>query len=90
MIYHNIVFRMTLENGNVSLLLDPFANTEQDSIRIKKFDLMKGDKNGEKVRLKENYCTLVTVGGNYLEKKTFKKVMKKVDDIRNIIRKIKC
>ena len=81
---------MTLENENVSLLLDPFANTEQDSIRIKKFDLMKGDKNGEKVRLKENYCTLVTVGGKYLEKNTFKKVMKKVDDIRNIIRKIKC
>ena len=74
---------MTLDSEkNVSLLLDPFAQTEQESIRINKFDLMKRDKNGEKVRLKNNYCTMVTVGGKYLEKNRFKKVMKMVDNIR--------
>ena len=77
---------MTLDSEkSVSLLLDPFAYTKQDNIKIKDFNFP----NEEKVRIKEAYCTLVTVGGKYLEKNTFKKVLKKVDDIRKIIRKKK-
>ena len=76
---------MTLDSEKkISLLLDPFAYTKQDSDKMKDFNFAK---NEEKVRIKENYCTLVTVGGNYLEKNAFKKVLKKVDDIRKIIRK---
>ena len=40
----------------------------------------------EKVRIEETYSTLVTVSGKYLEKYTFKKVLKKIDEIRRIIR----
>ena len=40
----------------------------------------------EKVRIVETYSTLVTVSGKYLEKYTFKKVLKKIDEIRRIIR----
>ena len=79
---------MTLKNeGNVSLL-DPFAHTTQDSDKIRKFDFVEGKSKGEKekVRIEETYCTLVTVGGKFLEKKTFKNVLKKIDEIRRISR----
>ena len=76
---------MTLDSEkSVSILLDPFAHTKEDSTKIKDFNFTK---NFEKVRIKENYCTLVTVGGKYLEKNTFNKVLEKVDNIRKIIRK---
>ena len=80
---------MTLKNeGNVSLL-DPFAHTTQDSDKVRKFDFVEGKSKGEKekVRIEETYCTLVTVGGKFLEKKTFQNVMKKIDEIRRITRK---
>ena len=77
---------MTLEI-NITLF-DPFTHREQDRDTIDDFDFIK-DKpktKSEKVRIEETFCTLVAVGGKYLEKKTFKKVLKKIDTIRRIIR----
>ena len=39
----------------------------------------------EKVMVDQTFCTLVVVGGKYLEKNAFKKVLKKIDEIRKII-----
>ena len=78
--YHDIVYSMTLED-NVTLL-DPFAHTEQDWEKIKNFDFIRKNTATERVGIVETFCTLVTVGGKYLEKKTFKKVLKKIDEIR--------
>ena len=77
---------MTLES-NVTLL-DPFTHTKQDSEKIKFFDFIRETSliEREKVRIEATYCTLVTVSGKYLEKKTFKKFLKKIDEIRRIIR----
>ena len=80
---------MTLHNeGNVSLL-DPFAHTKQDRDEIRKFDFIRAEqKEGKKpVSIEETHCTVVTVGGKFLEKKTFKKVMKRIDNIRKLIKK---
>ena len=33
----------------------------------------------------QTFCTLVTVGRKFLEKKTFRKVLQKIDEIRKII-----
>ena len=71
---------MTLEN-NVTLL-DPFTHTKQDREKIKNFDFLRQQSAPEKVIIIETFCTLVTVGGKYLERKTFKKVLKKIDEIR--------
>ena len=71
---HDIVYSMTLED-NVTLL-DPFAHTEQN------FDFIRKNTATERVGIVETFCTLVTVRGKYLEKKTFKKVLKKIDEIR--------
>ena len=69
-------------------ILDPFTHTVQDSEKIWSFDFIRETSltEREKVRIEETYCTLVTVSGKYLEKKTFKKVLKKIDEIRRIIR----
>ena len=75
---------MTLED-NVNLL-DPFTHTAQDRKKIKNFDFIRENTATERVRIVETFCTLVTVGGKYLEKKNFKKVLKKIDKIRRIIR----
>ena len=77
---------MTLES-EVSLL-DPFTHTEQDHEKIKNFDFIKynSSKKREKVLIDQTFCTLVAVGGKFLEKKTFKKVLQKIDEIRKIIR----
>ena len=75
---------MTLED-NVTLL-DPFTRTEQDTEKIKNFDFIRENTATERVTIVETFCTLVTVGGKYLERKTFKKVLKKIDEIRRIIR----
>ena len=77
---------MTLED-EVSLL-DPFTHTKQDYDKIYWFDFIRGDSTTEreKVMIDQTFCTLVTVGGKFLEKKAFKKVLKKIDEIRRIIR----
>ena len=77
---------MTLE-GEVNLL-DPFTHTKQNHEKIMNFDFVRENSTTEreKVRIDETFCTLVGVGGKFLEKKTFKKVMKKIDEIRKIIR----
>ena len=77
---------MTLED-EVSLL-DPFTHTLQDSQKISNFDFIggKSSREREKVMIDQTFCTLITVGGKFLEKKTFRKVLKKIDKIRKIIR----
>ena len=68
-------------------VLDPFTHTNQDREKIKKFDFSREIlSETEKVRIEETFCILVTVSGKYLEKKIFKKVLKKIDEIRRIIR----
>ena len=76
---------MTLQ-GNVTLL-DPFTHTKQDNEKIVNFDFIRDSSTTEteKIRIDVTYCTLVTVSGKYLEKKIFKKVLKKIDEIRRII-----
>ena len=77
---------MTLQD-NVTLL-DPFTHTKQDRDKIQEFDFMreKPKQKGEKLRIEETFCTLVAVGGEFLEKKAFEKVLKKIDVIRKIVR----
>ena len=77
---------MTLQD-NVTLL-DPFTHTEQDRDKIEEFDFIRGKpkQKGEKLRIEETFCTLVAVGGEFLEKKAFEKVLKKIDVIRKIVR----
>ena len=82
--YHDIVYSMTLEDSLT--LLDLFTHTEQDREKIKNFDFIREKTATERVRIVETFCTLVTVGGKYLEKKNFRKVLKKIDEIRRIIR----
>ena len=80
---------MTVDEGNVSQL-DPFTHTKLDFEKIKIFDFLsenQKEKEIEKVRIEETFCTLVTVGGKFLETKTFKKVMRRIDEIRKIFRK---
>ena len=77
---------MTLKD-NVTLL-DAFTHTKQDSDKIQQFDFIreKPKEKGEKCRIDETFCTLVAVGGEFLEKKAFEKVQKKIDVIRKIVR----
>ena len=77
---------MTLED-EVSLL-DPFTHTQQEWWKIRNFDFIGGKSTTEreKVMIDQTFCTLVVVGGKYLEKRTFQKVSKKIDKIRRIIR----
>ena len=79
-----MVYSMTLEDEVT--LLDPFTHTEQDREKIMNFDFLREQSAPERVTIVETFCTLVTVGGKYLERKTFKKVLKKIDEIRRIIR----
>ena len=82
--YHDILCSMTLEDQVT--LLDPFTHTLQDHQKIKNFDFVRENSATEKVRIEETFCTIVTVGGKYLHKNTLSKVIKKVDEIRKIIR----
>ena len=77
---------MTLQ-GEVSLL-DPFTHTKQDREKIKNFDFIRENstREREKAMIDETFCTLVAVGGKFLEKNTFKKVLQKIDEIRKVIR----
>ena len=80
---------MTLED-EVSLL-DPFTHTKQDRDKIKNFDFIRGEGDStterERVMIDQTFCLLITVGGQFLEKRRFEKVLKKVDEIRRIFRK---
>ena len=69
-------------------LLDPFTHTEQDREKIMNFDFIGGKSTTEreKVMIDQTFCTLVLVGGKFLEKRAFQKVLKKIDKIRKIIR----
>ena len=77
---------MTLQDNMT--LLQAFTHTEQDRDTIVDFDFIreKQKEEGEKIKIEETFCTLVTVGVKFLEKNTFKKVLKKIDEIREIIR----
>ena len=77
---------MTLEDEVT--LLDPFTHTQQDREKISKFDFIGGKSTTEreKVMIDQTFCTLVLVGGKFLEKRAFQKVLKKIDKIRKIIR----
>ena len=77
---------MTLQD-EVTLLY-PFTHTKQDREKIKGFDFIRGNSTTEreKVTIDETFCTLITVGGKFLEKKAFEMVLKKVDEIRRIFR----
>ena len=77
---------MTLD-GEVSLL-DPFTHTKLDREKILNFDFIKENsaKKVEKVMIDETFCTAVIVSGKFLEKSVFKKVLRKIDEIRRIIR----
>ena len=80
---------MTLEDQVT--LLDPFTHTLQDHQKIKDFDFVREKKRAKekaRVRIEETFCTIVTVGGKYLRKNTLGKVMKKVDEIRKVIRNV--
>ena len=82
----DIVYSMTPEDEVT--VLDPFTHTIQNAIKIWDFDFL-GEHfttESERVRVDETFCTLVAVGGRYLEKNAFKKVLQKIDEIRNIIR----
>ena len=70
-------------------LLDHFTHTKQDWEQIMKFDFIREKPKAisEKIRMEETFCTMVTVGGKFLEKKAFKQVLKKIDEIRKKIRK---
>ena len=71
-------------------ILDPFTYTKQDRETIWNFDFIgeNSKKQREKVMIDETFCTFVTVGGKYLEKKKFLKVMKKINEIRRIFRQL--
>ena len=68
------------------VILSPFTYMDQDNEKIGKFDFINSTAEIEKVMIEETFCTLVAVGGKFLQKKAFKKVMKKIDEIRRIIR----
>ena len=69
-------------------VLDSFTHTQQDSDKIWNFDFVQDNSTAkkEKVMIDETFCTLVAVGGKFIEKKDFRKVLKKIDEIRRIIR----
>ena len=79
------VCRMTLEDEGKVSLLDPFTHTKQDSEKIRNFDFWVQRHNKEeieKVKIDETFCTMVTVGGKFLEKKLFRNVLMKIYQIR--------
>ena len=71
------MYSMTLLKQEMASLVDPFAHTKKDSDEIRKFDFVKRKsiEEKEKILIEETYCTLVTVGGKFVGKESFKKVM---------------
>ena len=84
-IKHDLPCSVTL-HGKVSLL-DPFTHSKLDHEKILNFDFIKDNstKKRERVMIDQTFCTLVAVGGKFLEKKIFEKVLQKIDEIRKII-----
>ena len=80
---------MTLKDEEIVTTLDPFTHTAKNSNKIRNFDFWvkrQNTKEREKVKIDETFCTLVTVGGKFLEKTNFKKVLKKIHQIRRKFR----
>ena len=73
---------MTLQD-NVTIL-DPFTHTKQERDKMVDFTVFseKLMEKREKIRIEESFCTLVAVGGDFLEKKALIQVQKKIDEIR--------
>ena len=69
-------------------VLDPFTHTTMNREKILNFDFVQDNSTAkkEKVMIDETFGTLVTVEGKLIEKKVFGKVLKKIDEIRRIIR----
>ena len=84
--YHEIVNSMTLKSEVT--LLDPFTHTKNDWEQIINFNFIGENSTTErkKVRIEETFCTLIAVGGKYLEKRAFKMVLKKINEFRIMIR----
>ena len=82
----DIVYSMTPEDEVT--VLDPFTHTSRNREKILIFDFVQDNSMAkkEKVMIDETFCTLVTVEGKFIEKKVFGKVLKKIDEIRRIIR----
>ena len=80
---------MSLKDEENVTLLDPFTHTEQDSDQIRNFDFWvetQKKEEREKVKIDETFCTLVTVGGQFLKKKIFQKVLRKIYKMRRRFR----
>ena len=76
---------MTLKDEEIVTTLDPFTHTAKNSNKIRNFDFWDQRQNNEerdKVKIDETFCTLVTVGGKFLEKKLLKNVLMKIYQIR--------
>ena len=92
--------QISMTQQGEEVILNPFTHTEQDYEKISNFDFWEDEfirgylqvraKDStaeiEKVMIEETFCTLVAVGGKFLQKKAFKQVMRKIDQIRRIIR----
>ena len=76
---------MTLESKVT--VLDPFTHTKQDKEKIDDFDFIRESSAREKLMIDQTFCTLVAVGGKFVENGTIKKVLEKIDEIRKIFRK---
>ena len=74
---------MTLQQ-NVTLL-DPFVHTKEERDILHNFPFYNRSEN--RITMEETYCTLVGVGGHFLEKQAFKNVLTKINEIRKLIRK---
>ena len=80
---------MSLKDEENISTLDPFTHTTHHSNKIRNFDFWvqrQNTKEREKVKIDETFCTLVTVGGKFLEKKMLEKVLKKIYQIRRKVR----
>ena len=61
------------------LTFDPYG-TRLNLEQMKNFEKI------EKVKIDESFCTLITIGGKFLEKKTLQKVVTKIDEIRYVFK----
>ena len=83
--YHDNLSSMSLKDEENVSTLDPFTHTTHHSNEIRNFDFWvqrQNQKDREKVKIDETFCTLVTVGGKFLEKKLFRNVLMKIHQIR--------
>ena len=67
--------------------LAPFTYTEEAGEAIRKFNSSTtGKKRGKIPTVEETFCTLVLVGGKFVQRETFEKI----DAIRKYVRHILC